>query len=82
MLTAAHKEEEVIASWFCFAAGHQAVQKSVGGSDPMGEFSSSGGLCGEITSISVWCLGTVWRGSNLDYRQTWTWLQLIKLSRF
>ena len=22
--TAAHKEEEVIASWFCFAAGHQS----------------------------------------------------------
>ena len=24
MLTAAQKEEEVIASWFCFAAGHQS----------------------------------------------------------
>ena len=24
MLTAAHKEDEVIASWFCFAAGHQS----------------------------------------------------------
>ena len=24
VLTAAHKEDEVIASWFCFAAGHQS----------------------------------------------------------